>query len=46
MNDEAKTVEMFYKTLMKIIEDREGVKIDYVLERRKDDGLYVQTRES
>ena len=32
-------VELFYKTLFKIIEQREGVTIKYNLERRKNDGI-------
>lgn len=40
-------VELFYETLIRIVERREGVKIKYKLERRKEeDGIQMQTRKS
>ena len=39
-------VELLYQALVRIIEEREGVKIKYKIERRKEDGLQMQKRES
>lgn len=35
-------IELIYQTLFKIIEKREHIKIEYKIERRKDDGVYVR----
>lgn len=34
-------LEKLFQTLTKIIQQREGVKITYELERREDNGIYV-----
>lgn len=34
-------LEKLFQTLTKIIEQKEGVKIEYELERREDNGIYV-----
>lgn len=34
-------LERLFQTLTKIIEQKEGVKIKYELERREDNGIYV-----
>ena len=35
-------IELFIQTLAKIYEKRENVKIECIVERRKDSGVYVQ----
>lgn len=48
MNDEFQNlnVEAVYRALFRIIEEREGVKIKFTVERRKKDGIPMQVQQS
>ena len=48
MNDEFKklNVESLYRTLFRIIEEREGVKVKFKVERRNENGVQMQTGKS
>lgn len=35
-------IELIYATLFKIIEERENIEIEYTIERRLEDGVYVR----
>ncbi len=48
MNDEFQNlnVEAVYRALFRIIEEREGVKIKFKLERRNENGVQMQVQQS